>query len=244
MRYAVLSDIHGNYEAFKSVLLYLENRSIDNFLFCGDIIGYGPQPVECIEEIRKLSNLKAVLGNHDAALIGKINIKWFNDAAVRSINYAKEKMDIDSINWINKLPERIDTEDFSIVHGSPRNPLKEYLLSEMQVYENLKYLNNKICFIGHSHMPMYFYLSEDNKVNGDFIKPMGKIVLNSSKCFINPGSVGQPRDGNPLASFGIYDSEKNTFENIRISYNISNVQDVMIKIGMPQILIDRLALGY
>ncbi|MEW5950806.1 MAG: metallophosphoesterase family protein [Elusimicrobiota bacterium] len=244
MKYAVLSDIHANYEALKSVLAQMAKMEIDGYIFCGDLIGYGPQPAECVSEIRKLKNLHIVMGNHDAALAGKIEVKWFNESAAAAIEYSAKNLDSETLTWISSLPERIDTEDFTVVHGAPRNALKDYLLSEAQFFDNIKYVDNTVCFVGHSHMPMYFCLKEDGRVYSDFIKPLEKIILNSPKCFINPGSVGQPRDGNPLASFGIYDTSKKTFELIRVKYDVLTVQELMAKIGMPPLLVERLAMGF
>ncbi len=244
MRYAVFSDIHANYEALKSAMAQMEKMDIDGYIFCGDLIGYGPQPAECAAAVRKLKNLYIVMGNHDAALAGKIELKWFNEAAAAAIEYSAKSLDSETIAWLSSLPERIDAADFTLVHGAPRNALKEYLLSEAQFFDNIKYVSNNVCFVGHSHMPMFFCLKEDGLVYSDFIKPSEKVLLNSPKCFINPGSVGQPRDGNPLASFGVYDSKLKTFELVRVKYDVLTVQELMTKIGMPPLLVERLAMGF
>ena len=244
MRYAVFSDVHSNYEALKSSLNEMKKLEVEGYIFCGDLIGYGPQPVECAAAIRKLNNAHIVLGNHDAALIGKIDIKWFNEGAAKTIEYSSKTLDGETISWLASLPERIDTPDFTVVHGSPRNTLKEYLLSESQFFDNLQYVSNPVCFIGHSHMPMCFCKKEGNMVFSDFIKPLEKLLLKNGKYFINPGAVGQPRDGNPLASFGVYDSTKKTFELIRVKYDVLTVQKLMSKIGLPALLIERLAMGF
>lgn len=243
MIYGVFSDVHANYEALKEVLKYFEKRKVDGYIFCGDLLGYGPQPEECVEAVRKLKNLHIVIGNHDAAILGKIDIKWFNEIAIKGIEYSKSKIDGKTLAWLSSLPERIDTEKFSIVHASPRNYLKEYILSEAQFRDNLKLVPNQLCFIGHTHMAMYFKLNDDNKVEADFMK-LGQKILIKNSTFINPGSVGQPRDSIPLAACGIYDDEKNFFESIRIKYDIEKTQELMKKNGMPDILIERLAVGY
>lgn len=243
MRYGVFSDIHANYEALKEVLKYFENKKVDGYIFCGDLLGYGPQPQECAETIRSLKNLFMVIGNHDAAILGKIELKWFNQSAVKGIEYSRKKISGEILSWLSQLPERIDTDKFTIVHASPRNYLKEYLLSESQFRDNLKYLSNDLCFIGHSHMAMYFKLNESNHVEANFIKPFEKITI-KNKAFINPGSAGQPRDGNPMSACGIYDDETKIFESARIKYNVSRTQKLMKENGMPDILIERLAIGY
>lgn len=246
MRYAILSDIHSNYESLKEVLKYIKKNDISNIIICGDIIGYGPQPIECIEAVMSLGeNAKVVLGNHDAVIVGKMDLKWFNDYARKSIELTQSSIKAHHIMWFSNIQEKILTKDFFIVHGSPRSPLKEYLLSEIQYLDNLKETDSKVVFLGHTHIPMYFYIDNNNKAVGDFIKPFARIKINpQSKFFINPGSVGQPRDGSHLASFGIFDDEKMIFELIRLNYNVKEVQRLMEKMGMPRFLIERLDMGY
>ncbi|MCX7641706.1 MAG: metallophosphatase family protein, partial [Elusimicrobiales bacterium] len=227
------------------VLSYISSRNIDSFIICGDIIGYGPQPIECINEIRNLKNIQIVMGNHDAVIAEKIDIRWFNEYAKKSIEITKKMLTEDMIEWFKSLPLKIETQKYTTVHGSPKNPLKEYLLSEMQCNENLKFLNTNILFYGHTHIPMYFSINPEGKIEGDFIKPFAKIKIKEyHKIFINPGSVGQPRDGNAMASFGIFDEDSMMFELIRVNYDIKKVQDMMKEFGMHQLLIDRLEMGY
>jgi predicted phosphodiesterase len=246
MKYAILSDIHSNYEALKSVFEYLNKANIKNLVICGDIIGYGPQPLECVSAIMNWDgDKKIVLGNHDAVFIGKLDIRWFNDLAKKSLEISKNILGDDIRGWFNLLPEIISETSFTVVHGSLKSPLKEYLLSEMQYSDNVGKLLNNILFYGHTHIPMFFYTDENGKHIGDFIKPFAKIrIKENSKFFINPGSVGQPRDGNPMASFGIFDDETNIFELIRVNYDIPKVQKLMSELNIPNLLIERLALGY
>lgn len=246
MRYAILSDIHSNYEALKEVLKYIEKNNISNIIICGDIIGYGPQPIECIDAVMSLGEkARVVLGNHDAVIVGKMDLKWFNDYARKSIELTQNYIKRDHLVWFTNIQEKIVTKDFLIVHGSPKYPLKEYLLSEMQYLDNLKETDNKVVFLGHTHIPMYFYIDDNEKPVGDFIKPFAKVKINPQrKFFINPGSVGQPRDGNSMASFGVFDDEKMIFELIRLNYDIKKVQKLMDEMGMPQLLIERLDMGY
>ncbi len=245
MKYAIISDIHSNYEALKVVLEDTTKRGVEHYVVCGDIIGYGPQPVECVEEIRKLNNVSFVLGNHDAVIAGKIDIKWFNDYAKKSLEITANLLSDETKAWFSNIPLKIEEQFFTVVHGSPKNPLKEYLLSEMQCSENIKLLNTQILFYGHTHIPMYFCLNSNNRIEGDFLKPFAKIKLNECiKFFVNPGSVGQPRDGNPMASYGVFDSQSMIFELVRVNYDVKKVQDLMKKQGMHQLLIERLEFGY
>ncbi|MBP7796763.1 MAG: metallophosphoesterase family protein [Elusimicrobiales bacterium] len=246
MIHAILSDIHANYEALKVVLEYLYKNSIKSYIITGDIIGYGPEPIECIDAVKNLGDsAMVVLGNHDAVISGKLEIKWFNDYARRSIEITKDKIDIERLSWFYNIPEKIKTEKYTIVHGSPRSPLKEYLLSEWQYVDNVKDVTTNIVFFGHTHIPMYFSTNSDNVAFGDFIKPFGKIRVNgNTKVFINPGSIGQPRDGNSMASFGIFDDETMIFELIRLNYDIKKTQELMKKNNIPDFLIERLEMGY
>lgn len=244
MRYGIFSDAHANYEALKEVLAYFKSAKVDGVVFCGDLLGYGPQPVECVEAVRRLPGAMVVLGNHDAALIGKIDIKWFNPSAAKAIEYSKSKLSGEVLDWLSSLPEKIDAEHFSVVHGSPRNYLKEYVLSENQFLDSMKYVSNDVCFIGHSHMAMYFRLNKEGRVESDFMKPLERLTIGGVKCYINPGSVGQPRDGNPQAACGVYDTEKMVFESVRLRYDVEKVQKLMAEIDMPKLLVERLAMGY
>lgn len=243
MIYGVFSDIHGNHEALKAVLTFFRKNKAEGFICCGDMVGYGPQPSECVREVMGLKNVSAVIGNHDAALIGKLEMRWFNQNAVAALEYARKTLSGAELAYLAGLPETIKTEDFTLVHGSPRKPLTEYLLSESQFSENLRYWETSPCFIGHSHLPVYFRQSAGEPPETDFLLPLAKVMLSGVHYMLNPGSVGQPRDGNPRASCGLYDSERNTFEVFRVEYDFTRTQDLMKAGGLPQVLAERLAFG-
>ncbi|MDO8805075.1 MAG: metallophosphoesterase family protein [Elusimicrobiota bacterium] len=243
MKYGVFSDVHGNYVALKAVLDFYKRNGVENFICCGDIVGYGPQPLECAEALRGLKNLITVMGNHDAALVGKMDLKWFNPNAAWAIEFARGKFTGQAMDFLSRLPERIETKDFTVVHGSPRKPLTEYLLSEGQFTDNAGNWTVSPCFIGHSHMPLYFSEGENGIPETDFIKPLVKIFV-KGKLMLNPGSVGQPRDGDTRAACGIYDSDKKYFELYRVFYNVETVQKMMEVLKMPGILSERLSFGF
>lgn len=246
MLYGVISDIHGNFQALSSVLSFLKEKGISNYIILGDIIGYGPQPVECINAIKELGeSARIVLGNHDAVLVGKMDIKWFNEYAKKSIEITMERLNDEMRLWFSNIPEKIEFNNILLVHGSPKSPLKEYLLSAFQYENNVKNLNADVVFLGHTHMPAYFYKDLEGKVIGDMIKPFQRIKIKKEyKFFINPGSVGQPRDGNPMASCGIFDDVAMTFELFRVKYDVKKTQEMMNKLNMPSLLIERLGMGY
>jgi len=243
MRYGVFSDVHGNHAALKAVLDFYSRNGVENFICCGDIVGYGPQPLECVQTLMELKNLTAVMGNHDAALVGKMDLKWFNPNAAWAIEFAKKQLSGEALDFIARLPERVETGEFTVVHGSPRKPLTEYLLSERQFSDNAGCWTVSPCFIGHSHMPLYFREGESGIPETDFISPSVKIFA-KGKVILNPGSVGQPRDGDTRAACGIYDSEMKYFELYRVFYNVEAVQKLMGELKMPSILSERLSFGF
>lgn len=243
MKYGVFSDVHGNHEALKAVLEFYRRNGVENFVCCGDIVGYGPQPQECAETLRALPNLTAVLGNHDAAVTGKMDVKWFNQNAAWAIDFARRNLTGEAMDYIARLPERAETADFTVVHGSPRKPLTEYLLSEGQFADNASRWEISPCFIGHSHMPLYFRNSEEGLPETDFLKP-GQRVAAKGKVMFNPGSVGQPRDGDTRAACGVYDTDTRFFEVYRVFYDIGAVQARMGELKMPALLAERLSFGF
>ena len=243
MKYGVFSDVHGNYVALKAVLDFFRKNGVENFICCGDIVGYGPQPLECAETLRGLKSLVTVMGNHDAAVVGKMDLKWFNSNAAWAIEFARGQLTGQALDFIAKLPEKIETEDFTAVHGSPRKPLTEYLLSESQFTDNAKNWSVSPCFIGHSHMPLYFREGERGIPETGFLKPVLK-VFTAGKVILNPGSVGQPRDGDTRAACGIYDPQKKYFELYRVFYALEAVQKMMAGLKMPAILAERLSFGF
>ncbi|MDD5208785.1 MAG: metallophosphoesterase family protein [Elusimicrobiales bacterium] len=243
MKYGIFSDVHGNHVALKAVLDFYRKNGVENFVCCGDIVGYGPQPLECAETLRGLKNLVTVMGNHDAAAVGKMELKWFNANAAWAIDFARTQLTGQALDFIARLPERAETEHFTAVHGSPRKPLTEYLLSEGQFLDNTKNWSVSPCFIGHSHMPLYFREGEAGVPETDFLKPAVKVFVTGKNMF-NPGSVGQPRDGDTRASCGIYDSDKKYFELYRVFYDVEAVQKMMAALKMPAILAERLSFGF
>ncbi len=246
MIYGVFSDVHGNYEALRAVLSFFKKNGAGGYICCGDIAGYGAQASECVDAITPLPNLHCVMGNHDAALVGRMDLKWFNPTATAAILYNRHFLRGEQLEFIANLPELVEREDFTLVHGSPKSHLKEYLLSELQFMDNLRYWKVSPCFIGHSHMPIYFALEGDARVPAtDFLKPMHTMRLDpEARYIINPGSVGQPRDSNPLAACGLYDSSARTFELFRVEYDVEKAKLVMREAGLPPMLVERLSLGF
>jgi predicted phosphodiesterase len=242
MRYAILADIHGNLVAFKAVLQDIEQRGGFDRIWClGDIVGYGPEPHGCIELLRQYDHI-CVAGNHDWAAIDLIDIVDFNEDAALANQWTAQQLTVWDKEYLKSLPRTINEHDFSLVHGSPREPLWEYLFSTKMAEENMDFFITQFCLVGHSHVPLYFeQLSEGmrlSKLDAD-----AAIHLKENRFIINPGSVGQPRDHDPRASYALYDSDTTTLYHYRVEYNIEATQEKMIQQKLPEFLILRLNHG-
>lgn len=243
MLYGVFSDIHSNFQALEKVLKLFKKNNVENFICCGDIVGYGSQPAECLCAIMDLKNLTITCGNHDAVVCGKMDVKWFNASAIKAIKIVNEDLSGAMLGFLASMPEFVENDKFTLVHGSPKKHLTEYLINEEQFIINLESWKSSVCFVGHSHLPMYFkYLA--GGVLKDSLAPGQKIITDkAARYMFNPGSVGQPRDGNPMASCGIYDSKNKSFQVLRVDYDREKTQKLMKDKNMPQPLIDRLRFG-
>ncbi|MCX7778760.1 MAG: metallophosphoesterase family protein [Patescibacteria group bacterium] len=245
MKIGILSDIHSNLEACKAVIFELEKKKIEKIWHLGDIVGYGPNPNECIELIRK-KKIISLAGNHDLAVIKKIGVEFFNPYAALAIKINTSEISQENKKFLENLPLTLKPEENIILtHGSIRDPIWEYLMEIYQAKENFCFFQEKICFVGHSHLPMIFE-KRDNKIY-QFRFPPDKTFLKfekNSRYIINPGSVGQPRDQNPKASFIIFDNEFLTLEYHRVEYDYQRTQEAMKSKGFHSFLIERLAIGY
>jgi len=243
MKFGIISDIHSNSEALENVLNNI--KEADEFLCLGDIIGYGADPNYCIEKIKDL-NCRCIGGNHDFAVVGKLDVNYFNDTAKSAILWTSLQLKKENLNFLKNLGKKIELKDNIIaVHGSPQNPLLEYILDIDTASLIFSKFIFKILFVGHSHLAGCFYFNENNnQVDYMNFSNGGYIEINKNKRYIiNCGSVGQPRDGNPDASYGIYDTEYKIIKIYRTSYPIYLTQKKIINAGLPKILADRLSWG-
>jgi predicted phosphodiesterase len=247
MYYGIFSDIHSNLEALTVILNFLESKKVDKYICCGDIVGYGPNPNECVELIRRLDKLYIVAGNHDLASVGLKDIRWFNEDARSAILWTQAQLKDVHKEYIKVLPTIGSADDITYVHGSPREHVDEYLLTVEQMRENCKYFDTKLCIVGHSHVPFCYFLG----VGGVeklvvFEEGGGGVVLEEryEKVIVNVGSVGQPRDGDSRAACGIYDSARETISIYRLGYDVSKTQEKMRSCGLPRFLVERLSYGY
>ncbi len=244
MRIAVISDIHSNLAALTAVLA--DAGVVDETWCLGDVVGYGPQPNECIDLLRaREPHLSCIAGNHDWAALGKLDTAQFNSDAESAARWTGQALSDKSHAYLEGLPQQLRREDFTLVHGSPRDAIMEYVVSLAVARENFAVLTTRYCLLGHSHLPFVMAeglhpseLPEIQKVQ------IGQAVpLTERRLMINPGSVGQPRDGNPDASYLILDNAAMTIEQRRVAYPIKETQTLMEQAGLPRRLITRLTYG-
>jgi predicted phosphodiesterase len=243
MRVAVVADIHANLTAFRTVRASW--GEIDQVWCLGDVVGYGPDPNECVEELRALEHV-CVPGNHDWAALGRIDIADFNPAARAAAEWTAGQLTPEVRDYLQGLDQPLKLGPFTIVHGSPRQPIWEYLLDAASARANFEDFDTPYCLIGHSHVPLMFVMGADGRVGGQQLAPEGPFPLKGARRILNPGSVGQPRDGDARASYAVIeigDDGEATFELHRVEYDIADVQRRMRQVGLPEPLAVRLAYG-
>jgi predicted phosphodiesterase len=243
MRYAIISDIHANLAAFMAVLDDIEYRGGVEKVWClGDTVGYGPDPHECIELLQRTNHI-CVAGNHDWAAIDKIGISEFNPDAAATSQWTTKQLNPRDKKYLGSLPLVIEEDNFTLVHGSPREPTWEYITSISIAKQNFAYFKSQFCLAGHSHVPLVFSYNDSGTCSYCQFQPNVGLTPGKNRLIVNPGSVGQPRDGNAQASYAIYDSEIRMVRLYRIPYDIHITQDKMVKLGLPLRLVTRLSYG-
>ncbi len=241
MRCAILADIHANLSAFEAVLRDIEGRRGVQEIWClGDIVGYGPDPSPCIALLQQQPHT-CIAGNHDWAAVGKLDIADFNPYAAEACRWTQEQLGREDVEYLEGLPLTLTRGDFTVVHGSPRDPLWEYVVSTWSASDNFHHFDTRYCLIGHSHVPAVFEEIGEACKSGEM---PATLKLGENRLIINPGSVGQPRDGDPRAAYAIYDQEENALTHYRIPYDIEETQRRMTREGLPDYLVQRLASGW
>jgi predicted phosphodiesterase len=250
MRILIISDIHANLTALEAVL---SDAGLVDAVWClGDLVGYGAYPNECITRVRELPNLICIIGNHDSAVLDQIDPYSFNSEARQAIEWTKKTLTQSSLAFLRSLPEKVDSRQLfiglenhvTLVHGSPRQPVWEYLLDLHNAAQNFEYFDTAYCFVGHTHLPIIFHNLQDDRSTRPLIPDPGTQILLSPRAIINPGSVGQPRDRDPRASYMLYDPYDELLEYRRVTYNISLAQERMKQVGLPERHIRRLESGW
>jgi diadenosine tetraphosphatase ApaH/serine/threonine PP2A family protein phosphatase len=243
MRIAVLSDIHANLVALDAVIAAL--GSIDGVWQLGDVVGYGPEPDGVVERLRSLG-ARGVRGNHDTTAVTGEGVDWFNPEARAAIEWTRATISPAVSGWLAALPDHVQEESMGadLVHGSPRDPLWEYITSGAVAKANLDALSSTtpLGLHGHTHIPVA-WRADDGRL--ELIRPENgeRLDLDGRRTLLNPGSVGQPRDGDPTASFMILETEPASVTWRRVPYDIAATQKAMRALGLPGRLVDRLSFG-
>lgn len=243
MKYFFFSDIHGNVEALSIVLEQIEDFAPDKIICLGDVVGYGPNPNECVELVDQHAGT-VIMGNHDHAVLGLTDITYFNQYAKIAVIWTRQVMSDENLTRLSNYPFQKTIDDVLCVHSTPLNPERwDYIFNPLEGRYYLQHLEEKVCFIGHSHQPVFFEQDEQGHVAYDRKAEFSLTVKDDCKYIVNVGSVGQPRDGNPETSYATYDSEKQRIEVKRLPYDFSKTQQKMAEANLPTFLIERLAHG-
>jgi predicted phosphodiesterase len=250
MRYAVLSDIHGNLEALTAVLAHLQTERVDRYLCLGDIVGYGADPARCLE---RLQACEAVMvgGNHDLACVGRFDVSWFNDAARAAILWTRDQLNFTDLNALRRLPLTTTEGPCTLVHGTLRHPERfEYLVDVAQAVDTLNACQTLFCLVGHTHVPCVIEYDRASRRIAKVLTGVDELAevafrdaVQDVRYLVNPGSVGQPRDGDARASCAVIDTDQKHLAVRRIPYDVAAAQRKIRAAGLPGFLADRLEIG-
>jgi diadenosine tetraphosphatase ApaH/serine/threonine PP2A family protein phosphatase len=242
MRILVLSDVHANLPALEAVLAAA--APFDAVWCLGDLVGYGPDVNEVVDKIQSLPGLVCIMGNHDAAVVGQIELAAFNREARTSIVWTQSVIRPENLEFLKSLPEKLVIGNATLAHGSPRSPVWEYLLDSQNALENFAYFETPFCFVGHTHIPVvYYWRGEGRPVEWRLLLNEDGPVGNA-RMIVNPGSVGQPRDHNPHAGYAIFWPELATWKAFRVEYDMSDVQKRILEANLPDRHAQRLSSGW
>lgn len=245
MRYLVLSDIHANHEALAAVLSQVRRKRWDKAVLLGDVVGYGANPNQAIEAVRRLKPLVAIRGNHDKVCSGVENGEMFNRVALQAALWTRGRLTRGNLRWLQSLPEGPAVVDgaFAIAHGTPIDE-DAYIFGEIEALNVFRQTTFPLCFFGHSHFPVIFGLSPDAIQTFLTGPPSFRFQLQPGvRYLVNPGSIGQPRDGMPLASYAIFDADRRIVTIYRVRYDVCRAQRRILQAGLPRPLADRLSVG-
>lgn len=242
MQYGIISDIHANLEALEVVLGDMDRRRPDAVICLGDFVGYGPDPVTCVERLRP-ALAGAVAGNHDLAAVDALDIADFNPFAQAAILWTREQLTAPVRRYLTDLPQQITPNGFLAVHGSARDPVEEYILDLHTAQANFDAAPFRVCLVGHTHVPAVFVF-DGEKVTAAPLLPEQPLRLQPERRYIvNVGSVGQPRDGDARAAYAWFDEDAQTVSLLRLAYPVERTQKKMEAAGLPAMLVERLAYG-
>jgi diadenosine tetraphosphatase ApaH/serine/threonine PP2A family protein phosphatase len=241
MRVAVVSDIHGNLHALEAVLAALEQEAPDELWCLGDLVGYGARPNECCAAIEARAGI-CLVGNHDLAVRGTIDLAEFSGDAGAAARWTRDVLSAEALAYLNSLEPRGKRADVALFHGSARDPVWEYVLSDAVALATLEVTEEPVVLVGHSHAALHVQLSDDGFISA--LSPGGtELDLRTGRVLINPGSVGQPRDGDPRAAYLLLDLDARTASFRRVAYDVERTQAEIREAGLPELLAARLAIG-
>jgi predicted phosphodiesterase len=242
MRIALLSDVHGNLPAFEAVLADADAEGVDETWCLGDLVGYGAQPTECVELARERCDL-CLAGNHDMVVTGSIDIADFSSSARAAAEWTRENIDAEALRFLVGLKPQRDGQAIGLYHASPRDPVWEYVLSGWQADECMDLMEPRVGAIGHSHVALWFRRSGEGQVEGATADAGLEQDLGDGEWLINPGGVGQPRDGDPRAAWVLLDTEGWSAQWRRVEYPIDVAAAAIEQAGLPALLAERLYVG-
>ena len=240
MRVAAITDIHANLPALEAVLGAIDEAGVEEIWCLGDVIGYGAEPDACADLIRERCEL-CLVGNHDLAVLGTLDISSFSEAAAAAVVWTKENIAERTLDFLRDLDPAAQREGIGLFHGSPRDPVWEYVLSADQAEACMEVNEDRVGLIGHSHISLFF--SGPSDVQGAQAPDGALLDLSEGKWLVNPGSVGQPRDGDPRAAWLELDTDEETARFHRVSYPIDQAAQPIAAAGLPQRLAERLYVG-
>lgn len=245
MRYGILGDIHGNLSALETVLAALADDGVDQVVSVGDVVGYGAAPAECIEMLRECGAL-VVKGNHDAACIGQLDDRYFNNYAREAVRWTRGVLDRRDTDWLTELPLTLNLEHCQVSHGSLYRPEEfSYVQVASDADPSLDIMERPVCFVGHTHVPITLVrLADDSPRTGYYQLQDDAIHLADLwRSLVNVGSVGQPRDEDRRTGYALFDSDRQTVWMRRLEYDIDREAARIRAAGLPAMLADRLFLG-
>jgi diadenosine tetraphosphatase ApaH/serine/threonine PP2A family protein phosphatase len=242
MRRLVISDIHANLTALEAVLSAAAGQW-DEIWCLGDLVGYGPRPNECVALLREHPHF-SLSGNHDWAALGKLDSSDFNHEARTAVLWTGDALTEETRAYLDGLPTMAALDAYTLAHGSPRHPLWEYVFDYQTAAENFAYFETAVCLVGHTHMPMFVVEQAAHDLLVQEPQPGQEFALLQGKFMINPGSVGQPRDEDPRAAYGLLDTKAHTWQFFRVDYDVEETQRQMRQERLPEALVARLGYGW
>jgi diadenosine tetraphosphatase ApaH/serine/threonine PP2A family protein phosphatase len=245
MRAAVISDIHANLPALEAVLAAIDGADLDEIWCLGDVVGYGAQPDQCAEIVKDRCDI-CLVGNHDLAVLGELDVGAFSAAAAAAVTWTRENAAEATVDFLRELRPSGERAEVGLFHASPRDPVWEYVLSIEQARDCLELQPRRITLIGHSHVALFFAGPDsgaDGDVRGVQAGDDATVDCEQGRWLINPGSVGQPRDGDPRAAWLELDTDEETARYHRVEYEIELAATPIAESGLPKHLADRLYLG-